>query len=151
MIAFPRRLIVDHVLTPQGLEERGETRAILSGAEAELGVVAQEIDLLATTTRPLGYEIGGGVELRHEISVAVVVQHGDPAEAVRLRDAIVLELCLRALDVWSTIAQETDPGVPAGAHYPTRLAWSIDWRPLAISDTNETATITFTLDTQLDR
>lgn len=149
MIGFARRLLVEHVLAPQSDEARGERRAFLSDSEPELGVSAQEIDLLATTTRPLTYEIGGGMELRHEVSVAVVVQHGDPREAVRLRDLIVLDLCVRAVDAWPAIAQEEDVDVPG--HYPTRLGWSVDWRPLTVADTNESATITYTLDTQLDR
>ena len=147
MIGFARRLIVDHVLTPQTLEVRGETRAFLDPESRPLDSNAQELDLLATTTRPIGGEIGGGLELRHEVSVAVAVQHGDPVEAIRLRDAIVLELCLRARDSWDAIAQEVDAG---SGQYAVAFAWSVDWRPLGIDDTNETATITFTVDTQLD-
>lgn len=149
MIGFPRRLLVDHVLAPQGDEALGERRAFLADVEPEIGVEAQELDLLGLTTRPLAYEIGGGVELRHEISVAVAVQHGDRAEARRLRDRIVLDLCLRAIDASSELANEVDPDV--AGHYLTAIRWAVDWRPLTLDDTNETATVTFTIDTQLDR
>lgn len=149
MIGFPRRLLVDHVLTPQGDEALGERRAFLAEVEQEIGIQAQELDLLGLTTRPLAYEIGGGVELRHEISVAVVVQHGDPVEARRIRDLIVLDLCLRAIDASSVLANDEDPDV--AGHYLTAIRWAVDWRPLTIDDTNETATLTFTIDTQLDR
>lgn len=148
MIGFARSVIVDEILVPQGDEVRGETRAFLDPEAAPLDVEAQELDLLAVTTRPIGFEIGGGVELRHEVSVAVDVQHADRAEAIRLRDLIVLELCLRARDREDAIRQLVDPTTD---QYVTAIGWSIDWRPFSIDTPNESATITFTIDTQLDR
>lgn len=147
MIGFARSLVVDHVLEPQTLEERGETRAYLDPDSRPLDTHPQEIDLLAVSTRPLSFEIGDGMSLRHEVSVAVVVQHGDPPEAIRLRDLIVLELCLRARDAWPAIAQLVDP---ATGQYAERFEWAVDWRPLVVDTPNESATITFTIDTQLD-
>jgi len=150
VIGFPRSLLVDNVLTPQGDAARGETRAILSGSEAEIDLQSQELDVLATSSVPIRWEIGGSLEVRHTISVAVVVQHGDPAEASRLRDAIVLELILRATSqaTRNALANAADP---AGVQEFADLGWSIDYRPLRIDTPNENATITFSIDTRLDR
>lgn len=150
MIGFPRALLVDNVLTPQGDAARGETRAILSGSEAEIDLQSQELDVLATGSVPTAWEIGGSLEIRHTISVAVVVQHGDLLEASRLRDAIVLELILRATSraTRNALANAVDP---AGVQEFADLGWSIDYRPLRLDTPNENATITFAIDTRLDR
>jgi hypothetical protein len=148
VIAFARSVILEHVLEPQQLEERGELRAFLDPEAMPLDTRPQEIDLLNVTTRPGSFEIGNGLTLRHEISVGIAVAHGDRVEGRRLLDGIVLELCLRALDSWDEIGQEVDP---ASGQYVTALTWAIDWRPLPLDTPNESATITFSIDTQLDR
>lgn len=148
MIGFVRDLLIEHVIAPQAAAERGERRAHHDPDSTPLGVEAQEIDLLALTTVPTGFEIGGTIELRHTISAALDVQHGDRAEAGRLRDAIVLDLCLRALDARSLIEGEYDP---ASGQTIEALSFTIDYRPLGTSDTNESAVIVFTADTRLER
>lgn len=147
MIGFAVDLIVDNVIAPQELEERGELRVYRDPEARPIDAHPQEIDLLGVTTRPLEWEIGGGVSLRHEVSVAVVVAHGDPAEGRRLLNGIVTDLVLRTLDAWTTIAQEVGPA----GEYPTRLDFAIDWRGLPLDTPNDSATITFVVDVQLDR
>lgn len=152
MIGFVRGLLEDHVLSPQGTDVvPAERRATLHPEREELGVVAQQIDVLALTTEPVSFEIGGGMTLRHRLDVAVVVQHGDSGEATRIRDLLVLDLALRALDATPAIMAALDEGT---GQYVTDLRWTVDYRPLpglAIDTPNETATIVFTIETQLDR
>lgn len=148
MIGFVRNFLIDLVLEPQSDEAMGERRAFLDPESRPLDVEAQEIDLLGLSTAPVSYEIGGGMELRHTISAAVEVAHGDPAEAIRLRDAIVLDLVLRCLDNLDAIYALRDP---ATGQYATRVEWTVDYRPFTIDTPNENATITFTVDTTLDR
>jgi hypothetical protein len=147
MIAWLVDLLDTEILEPQGDEARGEKRAIRNPDEEALDVEAQSLDVRPITTVPIGYEIGGSVELQHTIAVAVDVQHGDPAEAARLRDAIVLDLILRTRTARAAIAAATDP---ATGQSVDRIDWSIDWRPLGVGDTNESAVLTFTIDTTLD-
>jgi hypothetical protein len=147
VIGYARGIVVDRVLVPQSDKARGETRAFLDPDSRPLDVEPQELDLLAVTTRPLEEEIGGGMTLRHEIGVALVVQHGRQSEAVRLRDAIALELVLRFVDV----LDGEIPSDPATGQYVTGRSWSIDYRPLIPDTPNEAATISFVIDTQLDR
>lgn len=147
MIGYPRRLIVDHVLTPQGDPDRGELRALLDVSSVELDVVAQSLDLMAVTSRPVSEEIGGGMIVRHAISCAVVVQHGDLAEAERIRDAITLDVVMRFRAAWADMVNDT-----AGADGQTLAGhgWEVDYRPLRrFAGTTETATVVFTLDTDV--
>lgn len=151
MIGFAYDLLVDHVLAPQAAEPvPAERRAYLDPEATPIDVEAQEIDVLATSSAPIAgtEEIGGGVEVRHTISVGLDVQHGDRAEARRLRDLIALDLVLRALDSRGVIESAVDATT---GQYVTRLGWAIDYTPLGTGDTNESATLTFTIDTQLDR
>lgn len=148
MIGFVRDLLDEIVLEPQATVDETERRATLHPDAGELDVVAQQLDVLALTTEPVSFEIGGGMTLRHRLDVAVVVQHGDPAEAVRIRDLIVLDLCLRAYD---EVAAFEDARDTATGQYVTDLRWSVDYRPLSIDTPNESATIMFVVDTQLDR
>lgn len=151
MIGFAYDLLVDHVLAPQAAAPTpAERRAYLDPDAVALDVEAQEIDVLSTSSAPVAgtQEIGGGVEVRHTISVAVDVQHGDRVEARRLRDLIALDLVLRLLDARGVIEDAVDATT---GQYVTRVGWSVDYTPLGTSDTNESATLTFTIDTQLDR
>lgn len=147
MIGYVRRLVETLVLDPQGDEARGELRAYRDPTETPIDVDAQELDTLALRSAPVRGDLTGGVEVRHELDVAIAVAHGDPVEAIRIRDAIALDLVLRYVDADLTAA---DPD-PASGQYVTAATWSIDYRPLAFDDTRETATLTFTIDTQLDR
>lgn len=149
MIGFVRALIEELILLPQGDETVPEERRVYLDPESRpLDVMAQEADVRAVTSVPVAWEIGGGLEVRHRISVAVDVQHGDPAEAVRRRDAIALDLCLRIVDETPAILAATDE---VTGQYPTRVEWSVDYTPLATSDTNESATIAVDVTTQIDR
>lgn len=153
VIGFPRRLIEEFVLESQADPAVPEERRTYLDPEARpIDVSPQEADVLGLTTRPTSYEIGGGLELRHVVSVAVDVQHGDGAEAVRRRDLIVTDLVLRALDNRDEILAATDE---LSGQYVTRLDFEIDYRPLGSRTTadtpNESAVIAFTLDCTLDR
>lgn len=149
MIGWVQGLLELHVVLPQATDPvPAERRAYLDPTAAPVDVRPQEIDVRALSTVPIGYEIGGGLELRHTIEVAVDVQHGDATESRRLRDLIVLDLALRALDVRDEIGAATDPTT---GQTVTRVDWSVDYRPLGTSDTNESGVLTFTVDTILDR
>lgn len=147
MIEFAETLLIEHVLTPQGEPELGEFRAILAGVELAIDVEAQQLDRLGVRTIPLSFEIGSGFALRHEILIGVVVQHGDRAEAERIRNRIVRDVCLRAFTARSSMAQERD--LETGEELSS-ITWSIDWRPLRIDTPNASASVTFVLETQLD-
>lgn len=116
---------------------------------APLNANAQELDLIGLGTAPISgtEEIGGGVELRHTITVGLSVEHGDPVAARMIRDAIVTELVLRYRASESAIRQTRDP---ATGQYVSRLGWSVDYRPLAVDTPNEYASVTFTVDATLD-
>lgn len=149
MIGFARNLVETLVVEPQTLDTVDEERRIYLDPESRpIGSDPQEADVRALTSRPLSYEIGGGVEIRHTISVAVDVAHGDPVEALRRRDLIVLDLILRTVDQLEAIAAASDEET---GQYVTRLTWEVDYRPLGSSDTNESAVITFDLDVELSR
>jgi hypothetical protein len=151
VIDYPSALIVDHVLTPQGAEARGATRAILIDrlAVEPLGTEAQQLDLLSVTSQPIEWEIGGGMTIRHTVSVMVQTQHGDLVVARQLRDLIVTELIMRARTADRGPMRQTAD--PVTGQYLTRLTWSIDWRPLRGLDTpNAHAAVSFVLDCQLD-
>lgn len=151
MIGWIRQLVVDHVLAPQGDPSiPAERRAYVDPESRPLGSEAVELDVLATTTRPLAEEIGGGFALRHELDVGLEVQHGDPAEATRLRDAIVLDLVMRLTDpaTLDTFGTGSDP---ATGQYVTRTGWVVSYAPLVADTPNEYARLTITVETQLDR
>ena len=143
MIGYPYDLLVEHVLQPQGEASRGELRAVLDPDAAPLDVDPQEIDARAISTQPVAYEVGGGLEVVHRLSVVVNVQHGDPGKARERRDAIALEVALRAVAAVDAMVNADDP---AGRQQIERVTWSVDYVPLLGStdrDTNESATFTF--------
>lgn len=147
MIGFVTGLLVEHVLDPQADPARGELRAFRDPTSTPLDVDAQEIDLLPLSTSVVGWEIGGTVLLRHRVDAAVDVQHGDPAEARRLRDGIVLDLVRRLLAARGEIVSAVDV---ASGEAVTTVEVEVDYRPLGVDTANESATLTFTLDTTLD-
>lgn len=151
MIGWAVDLIVEHVVTPQTYGTVPDDRRVyLDPASTPLDADPQEVDVAPVTTRPVSYEIGGGVEVEHVVSVAVDVQHGDPVESRRRRDLIVLDLALRAVDQLPTLLAAVDPATGQAA---TRVEWAVDYAPLTTgeSDTNESAVVTFTITAQLDR
>lgn len=149
MIGFAQALIESLVVAPQDTADTPDDRRVyLDPESAPIDATPQEVDVRAVTTVPLRYEIGGGLEVRHTIAVAVDVQHGDPVEARRRRDLITLDLCLRALDRRHEILSAVDPET---GQYPTQVEWSVDWTPLGTGTTNESAVVTFTLDAEIDR
>lgn len=143
MIGYPKRLLIDHVLAPQGDEARGELRAVLNPNEVELGVEVQNLDLMPVSTRPLQAEIGGGMSVRHELSVRVEVQHGDLTECERLRDGIVLELVTRFMGAWSAMVNDDED---SGGQSLSGSTWRVDYRALRVATPAENATVVFTLD-----
>lgn len=149
MIAFAHDLLVEHLLQPQTLEGRGETRVTLDLASMPIGTDVQEIDVRDMRTRPVAYEIGGSVQLRHTVDVALEVRHGDALEARRLRDLILTEIMVRLVRGGSAAmrsAEDTETGQQVES-----VAVSIDYtRPLPATDTNETATLVFDVDVTLD-
>lgn len=147
MIEYPTRLLVEHVLNPQNTPERGDNRAALSLDEVALDVTAQQLDLLGVTTVPLAEEIGGGLMLRHSLSVLVKVQHGDRDRGRVIRNGIVTDLVLRFRAKYPTMVNDVD--TITGQSLAGR-SWSIDWRPRG-SASYENALIAFTLDADLPR
>lgn len=149
MIGFAQELIETVVLAPQdGPDVDPDRRLYLDPESAPVDASPQEADVFAISTVPVRYEIGGGLEVRHTVDVAVDVQHGVPEESRRRRDLITLDLCLRALDNLDALGSAVDPET---GQYVTRVEWSVDYRPLSTTGTNESATIRFTLDAQVDR
>lgn len=148
MIGFAFDLVVEHVVKPQQDEARGELRAYYDPDAQPLDVHAQEIDARATTSRIVGYEIGGGLTVRHEIVVGINVGHGDPVEARRLRDLIVLDV-VRRLFAAEAIAQAVDG--ETGQYVAAVDLGPVDYSPLGTaSDTNESALLTVLIDVQID-
>lgn len=152
MIAHVTALLTDLVLLPQSTEEiPADRRAYVDTSALPIDVAAQEIELIASTTRPLRWEIGGGLEVQHRIAVAVDVQHTELAESTRRRDLIAFDLVARYLDAFQS--GELAASDPDTGQYVTRASFEIDYRPLptSIEDTNASATIMFVIDAQLDR
>jgi hypothetical protein len=151
VIGYAFGLLVEHVVAPQDDEALGERRTYNDPDARPLDVSPQELDVRAVSSRIVSYEIGGGFTVRHTISVALDVQHGDPAEARRLRDLIVLDLVKRALvgtgrDGFANAAPEAGTG-----QYVAAVAiGDIDYTPLGESTTNESAVVPFLIDTQID-
>lgn len=151
MIGFVRDLLVEFVLTPQATVDVEERRAFLDVERRPIDVMPQDLELLATRTVPIGFEIGdaASVELRHTIDVGVDVQHGDAAEAERIRDLIVRDLCVRCLGAAGAFMAADDPTTGQSV---SRVTFEVDWRPVYVNadSPNSTATITFTIDADLD-
>lgn len=148
MIGYPFELLREHVVAPQDDEALGERRVYLDPQAAPLNTDAQEIDLRALATVQTGRaEIGGTIELRHTIAVGLNVQHGDPEQSRRLRDLILLDLILRLRDVGVNLIGDRDE---ATGQEITEIKWAVDYRPFGVSDTNESATMTVTIETNLD-
>ena len=143
MIGFAVDLLVEHVLAGQLDPAAGEGRVYRGGDDRPVDVNAQEVDVRPLTSRVVRYEIGGSVTFRHVVSLAVNVQHGDADEAVRLRDLIVLDLVLRSLAARPEILGATDP---ATGQEVEAIEVEVDYRPLGISDTSESAVLVFSLD-----
>lgn len=149
MIGFVQGLIETLIVAPQSSSDLDDDRRVYLDPEAApIDAAPQEVDVRPVRTVPLTYEIGGGMQVRHTVSVAVDVQHGDPLESRRRRDLIILDLCLRTLDVRSAIYSAVDP---ESGQYPTGIEWTVDYRPLGTSDTNESAVVTFDVTVEIDR
>lgn len=95
----------DHVVTPQTLDTvPAERRLVLDPAAAPIDAAPQTVEVVAVSSTPMEAEIGGGVSVRHDVDVVVTVEHGDMAEAFRLRDLITTDLVLRAVAVdWPNV------------------------------------------------
>jgi hypothetical protein len=155
VIGWVLDLLEEHVLTPITVEAADpgvpeEFRVVLDPESTPIDVEPQEVDVTPITTVPVESDLTGSLVLRHTIIVAVDVQHGDPAEARRLRDGIVLHLILSAQahapDMFAAAADA------ASGQYVVAANWGIDWRPVVVIDTPiESAVVTFTVDTVLDR
>jgi len=149
VIGYVRQLLDELVLAPQNdpaaVPDRTR-RAVLDATESPIDVEASELDTLALRSTPVAADLAGGITVRHELDVAVAVRHGDPLEAIRLRDLIVLDLVMRfrAAD-FVNVAPDLETGQQV-----TRGTWAVDYRPLGLEDTRETATLTFTFDVEID-
>lgn len=150
MIGFVTDLVIEHVLKPQATVPTVLHRAYVDPTSTPIDVQARELDLLEGGTEVTGWEIGGTVTIRHTFSVALDVQTGDPATGKAIRDAIVLDLFLRALDARETIVGETDP---ASGQTIDAIVARVDYAPFQYdgTDTNQSAVLIFTVDTSLDR
>lgn len=148
MIGYVRALLDEFVFAPQGDEARGDRRALLDLSESPLGTEAQELDTLALRSYPTGSDLSGGVTVRHELTLAVAVTHGDREQAIALRDGIVTDLVLRCRAVGPALMGMA-PDSTTG-QYVTAITWAVDYRDLGLTDAQETAVLTFTVDTELD-
>lgn len=148
MIGWLLDQVVALVVTPQATVTDPDRRAALDPDAAPIDATPQTLEVLALTTRPIAYEIGNGLELRHEIAVALVVEHGDPAVARALRDAILTDLVLRLLDARDALMAAVDP---TSGQYLSRLDFSISYIPLEPDTPNEYGVLTITADATLDR
>lgn len=144
MIGFVVDAIVESILAPQDDAALGERRVYVDPESAPIDVQAQEFDIAPVTTRPVGFEIGGAVEFEHRVAVELDVQHGDVKASRRIRDAILVDLVLRIRD--SALASVEDP---AGHQEIETISYAISYAPHGISDTNESATLTFIVRTRL--
>lgn len=148
MIGFLYDLVVENIVAPQDDEALGEKRVHLDPDAMPLDVEAQEIDVRALTTVPTGrFEIGGTTEFRHTILIGLDVKHTVGAESRRLRDLILTDLVLRIRDVGFDLIGQRDEDT---GQEITGLSFSIDYRPAGLGDTNESATLTVTIETFLD-
>lgn len=155
MIGFVRDAIVEIILAPQALTDdvfvapddtEISLRAYVDPESAPVDAEPQELDVVDGQTRPVGYEIGGGIEFQHTLAVGLDVQHGDRAVARALRDRILTDLVLR----WRETRGEIESLVDAVTGQAIEsITPSIDYRPFGMSDTNESATLTFTVTTRL--
>lgn len=155
MIGYVLDLLEEHVLTPITVEAEdpsvpAEFRVVLDATATPIDVEPQEVDVTPITTVPVESDLTGGLVLRHTIIVAVDVQHGDSGEARRLRDGVILHLILSA----QAHAADMFAAAPdaASGQYVVASNWGVDWRPVVVIDTPiESAVVTFTIDTVLDR
>lgn len=152
MIGWVVERVVELVLAPQAtaLAPVGgiDRRAYVDPDAAPLNVNATELDVLASSTVPIGREIGGGLNVRHELEVGLAVEHGDPAIAKATRDAIALDLSLRLLEQEANLLASPDPD---GRQTLERLSWRLDYRPIVVDTPNEYARLVITVDAYLDR
>lgn len=148
MIGWIQAAIEEHVLTPQATVVVPEYRAAIDPDGSGLTVSAAELDVLPLTTRPLSFEIGGGMALEHRLDVALEVTHGDTVQARRIRDRIVLDLFLRLLDATPTLSALVDPD---SGQYLTKLTCDVSYVPLTLATTSEHARLSIVVETQLDR
>lgn len=101
MIGPVVHLVRDLIVTPQTADDvPADRRLYLDPDAVPIDVHAQTAEVVAGTTVPTGVEIGAGhavPHVRHEVDVIVQIEHADPVEALRRRDAVVLDLYLRAV------------------------------------------------------
>lgn len=145
LIAALRELVLD----PQATVDVEERRAFVDPDAIPLNVNAQELDVAPVSTIVLAESTGGSIELRHTISAALSVEHGDPVEARRLRDAIVVDLVRRFYATRGDLLAVVD--APSG-QYGTDATLEVSYAPLDVADDilAEYATLTITVDTTLD-
>lgn len=145
LIAKLRELVLD----PQATVGTVERRAYVDPDGTPVTANAQEIDVAAMSTVIIGETTGRSLDLRHTLSVLLSVEHGDPVEATRLRDAIVVDLVVRFLTTRPALLAAVDP---ASGQYGTDASLEVSYAPLdVIPDALiEYATLTVTVDTTLD-
>lgn len=150
MIGWVVAALRDLVLVPQATVATEERRAVLDPDAAPLDAAATSLEIVGETTTVAEVEIGGrSLLLRHAVTWELRVEHGDAAEAIRLRDAITLDLTLRLVDAYPDLAALTD--APSGQYVSGALLWSISYGDPGDDTPNAYATTTFTLDAVLDR
>ncbi len=116
------------VLDPQaGAAVPAERRAVVQ--QGGLQTHAVSIVVGQTTTAPLrgSHLIGGGCQLAHAIQLEVTVEDGDLERARTRRDAVVLDLVMRALlDPTLGGAESAD-----GAQVLSGLEWEVAYADLS--------------------
>lgn len=156
VIGFAHALLVGLVLGPQATtptswpygDGTSTARAFLDVSELPIDVAPQALSVLDVTTTPGAFEIGAAFEVQHRIDVGISVQHGDLAEANKIRNQIVLELCARC-DLAAGAMMAADD--PDGAQAISRVRWRVDYRPLTASDdTVAEAVIEFAIDADVN-
>ncbi len=135
------------LLQPQAELSDPARTVVLDPDSAPVDTEAQTIEVVADTTRLVGVS-QGSTEWRHTLPIILQVQHGDPAEADRLRDLIVADLTVRWAQTRRQLLALVDQ---VTGQYGTDTGWTVSYAALDRGDPlTAWATITLTVDTTLD-
>lgn len=131
MIGYVRDLLVRLILDPQTKSPTlEELRVVYDVDNAPLDVAPQSVAYLPVRTVPIAYDVGGGMEVRHELEVVLDVQHGDHRKAEEILGLIVTDLTRRVMtragDFYAA-APDEETGQTV-----SKVTCEVDWRPVVV-------------------
>lgn len=124
MIGPVAAAILDHVVTPQTLDDVPADRRVYRDEVRPINAAPQTVEVVPVSSVFVRADIGPvpHATYRHEVDVTVTVEHADQLTAGRLRDDVVADLILRSLVVdWPSVGygprQEFEQLLPPTVRY----------------------------------